>query len=454
MRKPRKKDDFLEYSHVKKFSDSEKRFKEFMGNQGVALVFPNNYAVAASSLSWSWVQQLFWESGIYPERYFYEKWFRKFYSVESFKPLDENRILLFSLHFELDFENILDILKKLGIPLLANERDEDSPVIVIGGAITFFNEELIKPIADVIIVGDLEDKVKEVSEGIRILLKSRKEGLEYFERLKWEDKVTNFDIGKKLPVSHFVTRFSEFGEKKLLEIGRGCIRRCNFCVMGYNKKPVKFVHPNVIEEFLKNETYPIGIISATITDYPWLDELLDILEEYNIKFSVSSMRADGISERLLRLLKDSGQKSFTIAPEGVSQRIRNLMLKDIDEDDLLFALDVGRKVSFNSIKMYYIVGVGEELFDFVELKSFLEKVKKMGYKSITLSVNPLIPKKKTPFYGREFISNGEYNKIRKWMKESLKGIRINFESYKLSKKQYEFNVMSEKEIVDYIKKRF
>jgi radical SAM superfamily enzyme YgiQ (UPF0313 family) len=460
LRRPRKSDDFKEYSYVKKFSDSEIRLNSINGNRGVALIFPNNYTVAASSLSWSWVQQLFWEYNIPVERYFYEKWFKKFYSIESFTPLDENKVFLFSFHFEPDIENIVDILKKQGIPILKNQRNENHPTIIIGGAITFFNLELVKPIADVIVIGDLEDKVEQISEGINILLKDKESGLKFLDKIDNvivnEQKnytLSNFDISKKLPASHIITRFSEFGEKRLIEIGRGCIRRCKFCVMGNTKKPVKFVKPELIKELLKDEKYPIGIISATITDYPWLDELLDILEYYEIKFSVSSMRADGITKRLLRLLKESGQNTYTIAPEGISQKIRDVMLKDLNEEELLTALEMGRMENFSSVKLYYIVGFDEEdNEDFNELKSFIDKVKKLGYKSITLSINPLIPKKNTPFYGRKFINERRYNEIRKWMYENLKGVKLHFESYKLSKKQNLYNNISLEELINLFSK--
>ena len=225
--------------------------------------------------------------------------------------------------------------------------------------------------------------------------------------------------------------------------------------MGHTKKPVKFVRPEVIEEFLKQENYPIGIISATITDYPWLDELLDMLEYYKIKFSVSSMRADGITRRILKLLKQSDQNTYTIAPEGISQKIRNIMLKDLTEEELLNALELGRLENFTNVKLYYIVGFEEEESeDFEELKNFISKIKKMGYRSISLSINPLIPKRKTPFYGRNFINEKKYTKIRKWMYENLKGVKLHFESYKLSKKQYIYNIMTEEDIIKKFEKRY
>jgi len=457
LRRPRRTRDFKEFSYIKKLSDSEKRFSEFKGNQEVALIFPNNYKVASASLAWSWVQQLFWEQNLAVERFFYEKWFTKFYSIESFTPLDQFRVLMFSFHFELDLENIINILKKLGIPPLGELRGNEYPTIIIGGPITFFNLELVKPLADIVIVGDLEYNVDAISEGIKILKKDKEKGMEYFETL--ENVITNrkksltklnlknFDISQKFPVSHFITPYSEFKNKRLIEIGRGCIRRCSFCVMGHTKKPVKFVSPPVIEAFLKEEKNSIGIISATITDYPWLDQLLEILEKYNINFSVSSMRADGITNRLLKLIKKSGQNTFTIAPEGVSQKIRNRINKDISEEDLFNTLELGRKNEFKSIKFYYIVGFDEEEWDdYEELRNFIIKVKKMGYSNISLSINPLIPKKGTPFYGKTFIDEKQYNSIIKWMKTNLQKVKFHFESYKYSQKQYLYNILSEEEI--------
>ncbi|MBO8160971.1 MAG: radical SAM protein [Thermosipho sp. (in: Bacteria)] len=463
MRRPRRTEDFREYSYIKKFSEAEKRFTNFNGNQEVALIFPNTYKVASASLAWSWVQQLLWGQGIAVERFFYEKWFKKFYSIESFTPLDQFKILLFSFHFELDFENIIDILIKLGIPPLSEDRNENHPVVIIGGPITFFNYEIARPIADLVYIGDLEYNVEEFSHGLRLMLKEKNEGIRYLERFdnilsvkKGNFKrlsVKNYDISKKLPVAHFITPFSEFKNKRLIEIGRGCIRRCSFCVMGYTKKPVKFVPPDVIEVYLKNEKNSVGIISATITDYPWLDELLDILEKYEIKFSVSSMRADGITDRLLKLLKRSEQKVFTIAPEGISQKIRNLILKDISEEDLMNSLELGRINDFRNVKLYYIVGFEEEdESDYTELKEFIAKVKKLGYREITLSINPLIPKKATPFYNRRFITEREYNKIIKWMRTNLKGVKLHFESYKFAKKQYTYNVLKENDIENLIRR--
>ncbi|MGB9693380.1 MAG: radical SAM protein, partial [Fervidobacterium sp.] len=118
MRRPKDEESFKEYSYVQKMRATEKILENISGNlPKVALIFPNGYEIASSSLAWSWVQQLLCKKGIGVERFFYEPWFKRFYSLESQKPLDEFPIWMFTLQFENDLLNIADILVKRGIPL-------------------------------------------------------------------------------------------------------------------------------------------------------------------------------------------------------------------------------------------------------------------------------------------------------------------------------------------------
>jgi len=126
------------------------------------------------------------------------------------------------------------------------------------------------------------------------------------------------------------------------------------------------------------------------------------MERENIKFSVSSMRVDDVNERLLKMLKMTDHKSFTVAPEGISQRIREIMLKDITQEGIFNGLTLGRNVGFEHVKLYYIIGFSEETSeDYREFFWFIDEVNKMGYRKITLSINPLVPKPKTPFEYRK-----------------------------------------------------
>ncbi|MFN4224074.1 MAG: radical SAM protein, partial [Fervidobacterium nodosum] len=179
-------------------------------------------------------------------------------------------------------------------------------------------------------------------------------------------------------------------------------------------------------------------------------------EKNKVKFSVSSMRIDKVNERLLRVLKETNQYSFTVAPEGISQKIRDVMMKDMSTDDIINGLLLGRKVGFDSVKLYYIIGLEEEdEKDYNDFFEFIKEVQKMGYKNITLSINPLVPKPMTPFEKRNMISKKEYeNRMVKIKKNLPKNVKADFESYKESFIQYEIAYLNGEDVIYYIAKFF
>ena len=444
MRKPRKSSDYQEYYEVLKYRKGEKVLKDFpnSGRMKLALIFPNKYHVAASNLGFSFVAKTFNEFGITCERFFHEEWFRKYYSLETQSPLDEFMIWAFSIHYELDFFNVLDLLKNKGIPLSWKERNVDHPMIIIGGSLTYFAPFMFWEIADVIYHGDLEEHFEKFAKSLLIGEKDKILNLlsniptvtipskeKIFERL-----AVCRNLNDNPAYSHVIPSHGEFSKKLLVEIGRGCIRKCKFCVAGHTQKPARFVKPDVFENIArKYKEEAFGLISATITDYPWLDDILNILEKYSIKFSVSSMRMDGISPRLLMLLKRSGQKTFTVAPEGGSQKIRDILGKDLKEKDIENALKMGKKAGFDRIKMYFIYGIEEENEeDLIAIKELADFARSLGYTKITLSLNPLIPKPKTPFEKRTMLSFHELRERFAFLKRILKGYRITFEGIRES----------------------
>lgn len=469
MRKPRDEQSFREYNHVKKFASSEIILKEYGGNlPKVALIFPNSYTVASGSLAWSWIQQLLSEEGIGVERFFYEPWFEKFYSVEEKRPIDEFPVWLFTFQFENDLINIAQMISKKNIPLKATDRQSHHPAIIIGGPVTLFNHRIAEEIADFIYIGDLECSIKDFSQGLISYIDNKDTSKltkiqEIYSKKFDKTDFTNFrkcsDALSPAPHACFKTPNSPFPNKVLIEIGRGCKWRCAFCVTGYTKKPVKFVKlEDVIEIMERHKGSEFGLISATITDYPYLDELLDYIEKNNISFSVSSMRVDGLNKKLLALLKKSDRHSFTIAPEGISQRMREIMLKDLSTDEIITGLELGRKVGFDSIKLYYIIGLEEESEeDYHELFQFIKTISAMNYKQIIMSINPLVPKPMTPFSARKIISKKEYEERVKLIKKNVlkdmpRGVITHFESYKQSYMQYEIAHLSGENTLQYLKR--
>ena len=448
MRRPRKSSDYREYYEVLKYRKSEKVVRDFSYSSRVkvALIFPNKYSIASSSLSFSFVAKLFNESGISCERFFHEGWFRKYYSLETQSPLDEFRIWAFSVHYELDFFNVLDLLKSRGLPLSWRERNKNHPLIIIGGALTYFAPFMFWEVADVIYHGDLEEHLGKVVESF--LLGEKEKVLSSLLEIPAVSIPPEGKVFKKLatcrnlndnpPHSHVIPSHGEFSGRLLVEVGRGCIRKCKFCVAGHTQKPVRFVKPDVFEKIVrKYKEEKFGLISATITDYPWLDELLDVLERYSIKFSVSSMRMDGLNLRLLKLLKKSDQRTFTVAPEGGSQKIRDILGKDIKEEDIANTLKMGREAGFDGIKMYFIYGLEEENEeDLLAIKKLADFARSLGYNRITLSLNPLIPKPKTPFEKRTMLPSHILREKFSFLKKILKGYRLTFESIRESILQY------------------
>lgn len=464
MRRPRDKESFKEFDYVSKIHRHEKLTTQIPGNlPKVALIFPNNYKVASSSLAWSWIQQLLANKGVGVQRFFYEETFKRFYSMEEQRPIDEFSIWLITFQFENDLKNIADILIKRGVPLNVLDRADYHPLVIVGGPVNLFNVELITDIADFAFVGDLECSIDEFSNALLTEGKSK-----IAEELLKIPQIYSKAYGKKesrncyanlnmVPVSHFVTPFSVFKDKLLIEIGRGCIRRCAFCVTGYTKKPVKFAKvEDVIEVLERHKDEEVGLISATITDYPYLDTLLNYMEKENIKFSVSSMRVDDVNEKLLKLLKATDHQSFTVAPEGISQRIRDIMLKDITLEGIINGLSLGHKVGFEEVKLYYIIGLSEEeTDDYDELFWFIHQLYDIGYRKVTLSINPLVPKPKTPFEDRKMIDRKEYEEKITYIKKNLPNkARIYAESYKESLIQYQISRLRGEDTIDFIEKHF
>ncbi|MFN3328689.1 MAG: radical SAM protein, partial [Fervidobacterium pennivorans] len=176
------------------------------------------------------------------------------------------------------------------------------------------------------------------------------------------------------------------------------------------------------------------------------------LESQNIKFSISSMRADKIDKRLLMLLKNTDHHSFTIAPEGISQKMRDVMIKDLTTEQIIKTLELAREVGFKHVKFYYIIGLEEEdENDYAEFFEFLKTVVDMGYQEVVISVNPLVPKPFTPFADRKMVEKREYDEKTKFIRRNVpKKVRADFESYKLSRIQYELSHLKGPQTVDYL----
>jgi len=414
----------------------------------VALAYPNTYHVGMSNLG---VHQIYSilnrRADTACERVFlpdeedveeYEKTGTKLFCLESKRPVREFDILAFSVSFEQDYVNVLNILRLSGIPADKHERTGDDPLVVLGGICSFFNPEPLSDFVDVVIVGEGEEVTGEFIDAYRTSRATGRQGLlralgkipgvyvpEFYEVIYHEDgtirerknlesvapdrivKRTVKDFDKAPAATVILTPNTEFSDRYLSEITRGCGRHCRFCMAGYLYLPPRNLTTETArEQAIKADDLcgKIGLVGAALSDYPDINDLCAHIEG---GVSVSSLRADSVSETLIERLATSGHKTISIAPEAGSERLRRVINKGITEEDILRAADMVFRHGIPNLKLYFIIGLPTETQDDVDAIILLARtVREVQLKHarplgrigrVTLSVNSFVPKPFTPF---------------------------------------------------------
>ncbi|NMC73038.1 MAG: radical SAM protein [Geobacteraceae bacterium] len=424
-------------------------FKNWGGKLTVCLIYPNHYAVAMSNLGFQVIYSL---CNAFPdvvcERAFlpdaaeiqeYEKTGSPLLSLESQRPVADFDVVAFSVSFENDYVNLPLLLRLSGLPPFSSERSAASPLVIAGGAALFLNPEPVADLLDIVCVGEGEailpvflellrteqdvdrrellmrasllpgvyvPSLYEVShDGPRITAITPLGGAPSPVRRAWEEVP-----GGSVASSTLFTPGTEFSDMYLIEVSRGCPRGCRFCAAGFIYAPYRCRSL----ELLKSEAERglavrgrIGLVGAAVSDHRNLGELCRFIADRGGKVAVSSLRMDALNDELLDLLHTGGNKTVALAPEGGSQRLRDLIRKGIDEAQILRACDmlIGRDIL--NLKLYFIIGLPTETMD--DLEEMVELVAKIRERviaaarknrrlgSILLSVNPFIPKPFTPF---------------------------------------------------------
>jgi radical SAM family uncharacterized protein len=414
----------------------------------VALAYPNTYHIGMSNLG---VHQIYSilnrRRDTACERVFlpdeddveaYEKTGTKLFCLESKRLVREFDILAFSVSFEQDYVNVLNILHLSGIPADKRERTGEDPLVILGGICSFFNPEPLTDFVDLVIVGEGEDVVGEFinayksnrDKGRRELLAalSRIPGIyvpEFYEITYGEDgtikerkklvpgapdrivKRTFKDFDTAPAATAILTPNTEFSDRYLSEVTRGCGRHCRFCMAGYLYLPPRNLNTDkATEQAIKADDLcgKIGLVGAALSDYPDINDLCARIEG---GVSVSSLRADSVSETLIERLATSGHKTISIAPEAGSERLRRVINKGITEEDILRAADMVFRHGIPNLKLYFIIGLPTETQDDVDaILKLARAVREVQLKHarqrgrigrITLSVNSFVPKPFTPF---------------------------------------------------------
>lgn len=455
--------------------------KTWGGKVTVALVYPSTYFVGMSNLGFQQVYYLLnqrddtlCERVFLPDREDIEEHERTgtpIFSLESQRPLRDFDIIAFSISFENDYLNALRILKMGNIPLFSNKRGEDYPLVVAGGVTSFLNPEPIADFIDLFLIGEGEELVNDfVDCYLKNSSVSRNELLPKLTSIKGvyapslyqvtyneDGSIKSFlpeakapkevkrrwlrDIDSAPTISRILTPDTELSGMHLVEISRGCGRGCRFCTAGFIYLPPRVRRPEKILDEISGQwpvvsgqrgrqTNKVGLVSAAVSDYPFINSLCEPLLARGMTVSVSSLRMDSTTEELVDALKESGHKTMTFAPEAGTERLRSVINKGLSEDDILKSVEMAVSRGILNAKLYFLIGIPTETDEDIEgivklarriKKDVLGLTKEAGrIGTMTLSINPFIPKPWTPFQWCPMEDTRSLNKKLKHIKDSLR----------------------------------
>jgi len=421
------------------------------GRLRVALAFPNTYFVGMSNLGLQTVYKLFnAEPDIVCERVFLPPKTElqaqlasgePLITIESQTPVRDFDVFAFSVSFEWDYTNVLTMLRLAGIQPRAERRTHHDPLILIGGAVTFVNPEPLASFADVIAAGEGEALIPPLLQAfqaasdrddlLRRLTQARGFYVPSFYDVRYSPggQIEAFvprdgsgapAVVKKAalktteavdpPATTIFTPETEFGSRFLVEVVRGCANLCRFCWAGYNYLPVRaFPKERILDLASRAKPYSnrAGLVSIALCDHPQIEEILTALVDMGFGISPASLRLDDLTPTIVGLLRQSGEKTITIAPETGSDRLRRVINKTVTNDEILSAAELIFSSGIENLKLYFMIGLPTETDDdltaihdiTVQLRDVMMKhARTRGHVGrIVASVNPLVPKPGTAY---------------------------------------------------------
>jgi len=459
---------------------SKHKLKEVLS---IALAYPNRYYTGMSNLGFQTVYRLFnvqtateCQRVFLPDPADIEEYYRTnipLFSLETQKPVRDFDVLAFSISYENDYLHLLQMMELAKIPVLRKDRRETDPLVMAGGATVLLNPEPLADFVDFFFIGEIEPIVAALTE---ILRRGKEKELPRWEILRElaelagvyvpqfyevtysaEGLLTSFCPQDKVPakikrvylgnldsyptLSAIITPQTELAEMLLTELSRGCSRRCRFCACSSVYHPHRLRDGPELKKVLLQQgegVLKIGLLGAAISDYPHLLYLGRELLSSQKSLSFSSLRVDSLNQELADLLRDSGQKTVTIAPEAGSERLRRIINKGFNEQKILEAVDLLAERGVANLRLYFMIGLPwEEKADVQEIVELTKKIKHhwrkkrrglRGSEKISLSLNSFVPKPATPFQWHPFAEPQQLREKIKLIKKGLAkegGVSVN-----------------------------
>ena len=443
----------------------------------VCLVYPNRSRVGVSNLGFQKIYAAInsHESAFCDVAFLPDSGSAPF-SMEREMPLDGFDVLAFSVTFEMDAPNLLEIVKGAGLPLERRNRTDSNPLVCAGGVAVTLNPEPLSDFIDFFVIGEGEDDVGLWLDRLAMSRgRPRSERLADISTLRGVYVPSLYEVRyneESLPVERIakesapevVARLyksdyeksgmaqcmepmdSVFKESFLIETGKGCGQGCRFCAAGFIYRPVRHVAIEVLKEQAARgltESKRLGLVGSAISEHPQIEELYDYILSLGGKIAVSSLRVGHVNAKTFERLAKGGCRTVTIAPEAGSSRLRRVVNKDIADDEIVNCAATAAAAGILNIKLYFLIGLPEERDEDIVAIAVLVKKIRDGFVTaskahgragkITVGVNPFVPKPNTPFQWARFAPIGELKMKSKLLKSLLGGepnVNLKIESAK------------------------